>query len=78
MKIDSEKIDSVSERDVDRTSVEGKASAVQFVHFNFTKKQVKKFKESNCEIIIGIDHKEYSHTTKLSKNNIRALSEDFS
>ena len=77
MKIDSEKIDSVSERDVDRTSVEGKASAVQFVHFNFTKKQVKKFKESNCEIIIGIDHKEYSHSTKILGSTRVALSKDF-
>ena len=28
-----------------RTSAEGKASSVQFMHFNFSKEQIKKFKD---------------------------------
>ena len=36
MQIDEEKIKAVSEMDVDRTSAEGKASSVQFVHFNLS------------------------------------------
>ena len=78
MKVGSEKINSVPEQDVDRTSVEGKASSVQFVHFDFTEEQIKKFKDSNFEIIIGIDHKEYSHFTKIPENTRMALSNDFS
>ena len=78
MKVGSEKIDSTSEQDVDRTSTEGKASSVQFVHFDFTKEQVKKFKDSNFEITIGIDHKEYSHFTKIPENTRVALLNDFS
>ena len=78
MKIGSKKIKSVPEQDVDRTSAEGKASSVQFVHFNFTKEQIKKFKDNNFEIIIGIDHKEYSHYTKIPDNVRAALSNDFS
>ena len=78
MKINSEKIKAVPEVDVDRTSAEGKASSVQFIHFNFTDDQIKMFQSISSEIEIGIDHKEYSHSTKLSEENISSLSADFS
>ena len=78
MKIDGEKIKAVPEEDVDRTSAEGKASSVQFIHFNFTDDQIEKFQSNSLEIELGIDHKEYSHSTKLSKENIASLSTDFS
>ena len=77
MKIDGVKIKAVPEEDVDRTSAEGKASSVQFIHFNFTDDQIKKFQSNSSEIELGIDHKEYSHSTKLSKENIASLSTDF-
>ncbi len=77
IKIDNKIIHAVPEEDVDRTSSEGKASSVQFVHFILNDDQIKKFKDNNMKIEIGIDHKEYSHTTQLSENNIKALSEDF-
>ena len=78
MKINREKIKAVPEEDVDRTSAEGKASSVQFIHFNFTDDQIEKFQSNSSEIELGIDHKEYSHSTKLSKENIASLSADFS
>ena len=77
MKINGEKIKAVPEEDVDRTSSEGKASSVQFIHFNFTDDQIEKFQSNSSEIELGIDHKEYSHSTKLSKENIASLSADF-
>ena len=77
MKIDGEKIKAVPEEDVDRTSAEGKASSVQFIHFNFTDDQIEKFQSNSSEIELGIDHKEYSHSTKLSRENIASLSTDF-
>ena len=78
MKLDGETVKAVPEEDVDRTSTEGKASSVQFVHFNFTDELIQKFKSNNIEIQLGIDHKEYSHTTKLTRENIASLSADFS
>ena len=78
MKINGETVKAVPEEDVDRTSAEGKASSVQFIHFNFTDEQIQKFKSSDVNIELGVDHREYSHTTKLSKENIASLSEDFS
>ena len=77
MNIDGEKIKAIPEEDVDRTSTEGKASSVQFIHFHFTDDQIEKFKSNSLEIELGIDHKEYSHSTKLSEINIYSLSADF-
>jgi hypothetical protein len=77
MKVNGEKIKAVPEEDVDRTSAEGKASSVQFIHFKFTDDQIEKFQSNSSEIELGIDHKEYSHSTKLSKENIASLSADF-
>ena len=77
LKIDSDMIKAVPEEDVDRTSAEGKASSVQFIHFKFNDEQVKKFKSNLSAIEIGINHEEYSHSTKLSEATIKSLSEDF-
>ena len=77
MKIDGEFINAVPETDVDRTSSEGKASSVQFIHFKLNNDQISKFNLSGSNIELGIDHKEYSHTTKLTENNIKSLSADF-
>ena len=78
MKLNGETIKAVPEEDVDRTSAKGKASSVQFIHFNFTDDLIKKFKSLNANVELGISHKEYSHTTILSKENIASLSADFS
>ena len=77
LKISGEIINSIPEQDVDRTSAEGKASSVQFIHFKFTDDQVKKFKELSNEIIIGVDHEMYTHTVKLTEDNKKALALDF-
>ena len=76
MRVDGEEIKAVPETDVDRTSAEGKASSVQFIHFNFNDEQISKFKSSS-QVEIGISHQEYSHTTKISEVTIRSLSNDF-
>ena len=77
MKIDNEEVKAVPEADVDRTSTEGKASSVQFIHFKFSEDQINKFKSGSVSIELGIDHKEYAHTTKLTEDNVKSLSADF-
>ena len=77
IKIDNDIIYGKPEIDVDRTTAEGKASSVQFIHFEFDQNQISKFKGNNVSIELGIDHKEYSHSTKLSESTIKALSSDF-
>jgi hypothetical protein len=77
MKIDGEIIKATPEEDVDRTSADGKASSVQFIHFKLNDKQIKKFKSNSFQIDLGINHNEYSHSTKLSELTIKSLSQDF-
>ena len=77
MKIDNEVVKAVPEDDVDRTSAEGKASSVQFIHFKFNDDQIIKIKSGNINIELGIDHKEYAHTTKLTEDNVKSLLADF-
>tara|TARA_X000000368_G_scaffold184036_1_gene145325 strand:- start:393 stop:986 length:594 start_codon:yes stop_codon:yes gene_type:complete len=77
MKVDSDIIIAIPEKDVDRTSAEGKASSVQFIHFKFNDQQIEKFKSSSFKIEIGIEHKEYSHSTRLNELTIKSLSSDF-
>jgi hypothetical protein len=77
MKIENEFVKAIPESDVDRTSADGKASSVQFIHFKFNDEQINKIKSSNVRIELGIDHKEYTHTTKLTEDNINSLSADF-
>ena len=77
IKINGEIIKAIPEEDVDRTSADGKASSVQFIHFELNDEQIHKFRSNGAEVEIGIDHKEYSHTTKLSLENLSSLSADF-
>ena len=77
MKVDGELVKAVPEEDVDRTSAEGKASSVQFIHFKFSDDQIKRFKSGSNHIELGIDHIEYSHSTKLSEATIESLVSDF-
>jgi len=77
LKIDRDIIKEIPEEDVDRTSAEGKASSVQFIHFKLNDEQIKKFKSGSLQIEIGIDHQEYSHSTKLNDLTIKSLAADF-
>ena len=77
MKIDGDIIKAIPEKDVDRTSSEGKASSVQFIHFSFNNEQIEKFKSGSSKIEIGINHKEYSHTTVLTDASQQSLAGDF-
>ena len=78
IKVDGETIKAIPEEDVDRTSSEGKASSVQFIHFRFNEHQIKKIKSNSSKIELGINHKEYSHITVLNELTVKSLSADFS
>ena len=72
-----EKIAGVAEQDQDRTTEEGKASSVQFVHFPFTKEQIDAFKTADTQVILGFAHPAYSHMAVLSEDVRKALAADF-
>ena len=61
LELDGQRISSRAEVDVDRTSADGKASSVQFVHFELTDAQADKMKQADTRAILGIDHENYAH-----------------
>ena len=66
-----------AELDVDRTTADGKASSVQFVHFSFNEEDIKNFKDDNVKVELSINHGEYSHSTLLQLDTKSELSGDF-
>ena len=77
IKIHDETIKAIAEKDLDRTSSEGKASSVQFLHFVFSNEQIKKFKEIDKEVILGINHDLYNHSSTIQKETKASLIKDF-
>ena len=77
IKINEEKIASIPEKDVDRTSAEGKASSVQFIHFKFSDQQINNFKDFNNKVFLGIEHPLYNYVTEIDKEKREALIKDF-
>ena len=75
--IGNDKIKAKPEIDVDRTTEDGKASSVQFIHFHFSDEQINKFKDIDIEIKIGIDHVLYNHIDKILIDTRNSLIKDF-
>jgi len=61
----------------ENTSAEGKASAVHFLKFPFTRDQITWFKTPGMQVVIGFDHLNYAHMAVLPQAVRAALSEDF-
>jgi hypothetical protein len=78
LEFDGERIQGVAETDVDRTTAEGKASSVQFVHFPFTDAQVAKFAAAGTQVVLGFLHPQYAHMAIVPDNVRAALATDFS
>ena len=76
IKIKNEKINATAEQDTERTSEEGKASSVHFLHFIFSNDQIKKIKNLDNEVELCIDHEFYNHKTTISNQIINSLNED--
>ena len=67
----------VPEKDQDRTTADGKASSVQFVHFPFTDHQVALFCAPGAAVTVGFRHPAYAHSAVLSEATRCALAADF-
>ena len=75
--VDGQRIRGDAETDVDRTSAEGKASSVQFVHFRFSDQQAAAFMSGTGEVTVGFTHPNYTHAAGMTAQIRQALSEDF-
>jgi hypothetical protein len=75
--VGGERIAARPEGEVERTKADGKTSSVHFVHFDFTPAQIARFRDTAHQIVVGIDHPEYSHMAVLSPAAREALARDF-
>jgi hypothetical protein len=77
LRVGGEMIKGVAEADQDRTSAEGKASSVQFVHFPFTAEQIAAFSSPKAEVVLGFSHPAYGHMAVLPEAVRAELTGDF-
>ena len=77
IQIGEHKVMAKPEADTERTSEDGKASSVHFLHFEFSNDLIKLFMESDVNILIGFDHPNYKHFSEISEVSKKELSNDF-
>jgi hypothetical protein len=77
IRLGDETIKGMPEADVDRTTAQGKASAVQFIHFPFTPDQIAKFRRPGTQVVLGFSHPAYGHMVVMPEAVRAALAEDF-
>jgi hypothetical protein len=77
IRIGSDPIRAKAEADQDRTTAEGKASSVQFVHFKFTPAQIATFSQPGAQVILGLEHCNYGHMAVLPEAARAELAKDF-
>ena len=77
MSFAGETVKGVPEADLDRTTAEGKASSVQFIHFPFTPAQIEKFRAPGTQIVLGFSHPNYGHMAVVPEAVRATLAKDF-
>ncbi len=77
LRMGSHEIKAQAEQDIDRTTADGKASSVHFLHFPFTESQVDTFKAGKEQVIIAIDKPGYQHMAVMPQAVRQALAGDF-
>ena len=65
------------EDDVERTTEDGKTSAVHFLRFRLTDAEIEKFCDPSVRAVISLNHANYGHMAVIPENVRIALSEDF-
>lgn len=77
LRIGADSVRAVPEEDVERTTAQGKASSIQFLHFPLTDAQIAAFRDPENDVVLSIEHPRYAHMARVSGAVRDALSEDF-
>ena len=77
MEIDGESVKAEPEGDIERTTEDGKTSAVHFVRFRLTPLQIAKLREPTSRVLLSIAHENYGHMAVMSQETKQALAKDF-
>ena len=76
LNIGAQKVTAQAEEDIDRTTSNGKASSVQFIHFPLTVDQKLAFQNSETLATVGIEHSNYEHVSVIPESMRRELRRD--
>jgi hypothetical protein len=76
LRIGTSVVRAVPEADLERTDEDGKASSVHFLHFPLNDAQAGDFGSASVDVVLGIEHPNYAHMTRLSERVRRALAGD--
>jgi hypothetical protein len=77
IEVDGARVMGVPEADQDRTTDEGKASSVQFIHFPFQPQQIAAFRKPGARVLVGFSHPQYGHIAVAPEPVRAALADDF-
>src|SRR3546814_19024200 len=77
LSINGEKSGATPEGDVERSTPEGKASSVHFLHFPFADAQIQTWKSGEGQAMFHIDHPHYGHIAIINEEMRRDLGSDF-
>jgi uncharacterized protein DUF3501 len=77
LELEGDRIAGTPDPSRENTSLDGKASSVQFVWFPFEPAQIASFKIPGTRIIVGADHPNYAHMAVMPEPVRAALAEDF-
>ena len=76
LSVGGEKSKAVPEQDVERTTEDGKTSAIHFLHFPLSDSQKAALAGEGAEVLIGIEHDHYGHMARLGEASRAALALD--
>ncbi len=76
LSVNGEKSQAVPEQDVERTTEDGKTSAIHFLHFPLSDSQKAALASEGAEVLIGIEHDQYGHMARLGEASRAALALD--
>lgn len=76
LSVGGEKIYAVPEQEVERTTEDGKASSIHFLHFPLTDAQKTAFKDLSTDVQLGVEHDNYGHIALIKGDTRAALAGD--
>ena len=76
LKIGGETLAALADADAERSTAEGRTSAVHFLHFPLSGAQVAAFRDPASEAVLAIGHPNYAHMTVLSRAVREELAKD--
>ena len=76
LRISGDSAAGLADADAERSTAEGRTSAVHFLHFPLSEAQTAHFRDPAREVVLGIGHANYAHMTLLGPEVREELAQD--